>query len=102
MSIDITYFVLDILQVVISRSPYYISFERMCLTVDSCTITLKEWFSTNGMCQNLMCWPKCVNFMQSGPEVIKLFSCSTQLSMKFIMLINVKMPTTVDILIFLA
>ena len=33
MSIDITYFVLDILQVVISRSAYYISFERMCLTV---------------------------------------------------------------------
>ena len=28
-----------------------------------------------------------------GPEVIKLCSCSTQLSMKFIMLINVKMPT---------
>ena len=33
MSIDITYFVLDILQVVISRSTYYIWFERMCLTV---------------------------------------------------------------------
>ena len=32
MSIDIAYFVLDILQVVISRSTYYISFERMCLT----------------------------------------------------------------------
>ena len=28
----------------------------------------------------------------SGTEVMKLFSCSTQLSMKFIMLINVKMP----------
>ena len=33
-----------------------------------------------------------------GSEVIKLFSCSTQLSMKFIMLINVKMPTIVGIL----
>ena len=31
----------------------------------------------------------------SGPGVIKLFSCSTQLSMKFIVLINVKMPTIV-------
>ena len=31
-----------------------------------------------------------------GPEVIKLFSCSTQMSIKFIMLINVKMPTTVE------
>ena len=34
----------------------------------------------------------------SGPEVIKLFSYSTQLSMKFILLINVKMPTIVGIL----
>ena len=37
-----------------------------------------------------------------GPEVIKPFSCSTQLSMKFIMLINVKMPTIVGILTFLS
>ena len=28
-----------------------------------------------------------------GPEVIELFSCSTQLVMKFILLIKVKMPT---------
>ena len=35
-----------------------------------------------------------------GTEVIKLFSCSTQLSRKFILLINVKMPTIVGILIF--
>ena len=35
-----------------------------------------------------------------GPEVIKLFSfsCSTQFSMKFSPLINVKMPTIVGIL----
>ena len=30
---------------------------------------------------------------KSGSGVIKLFSCSTQLSMKFIVPINVKMPT---------
>ena len=36
------------------------------------------------------------------PEVIKLFICSTQLSMKFIMLINVKMPTLVCILTFVS
>ena len=35
-----------------------------------------------------------------GPEVIKLFSCSTQLSTKFFLLINVKMPTIVGILTF--
>ena len=31
--------------------------------------------------------------VQSGPEVIKLFSCSTQLSMKFVLLINFKLLT---------
>ena len=34
------------------------------------------------------------------PEVIKHFPCSTQLSMKFILLINVKKPTVVGILTF--
>ena len=34
-------------------------------------------------------------------EVKKLFSCSTQLSMKFILLMNVKLPTIVGILIFM-
>ena len=38
----------------------------------------------------------------SGPEVIKLFSCSTQLCMKIFMLINVKMPTIVGILTFMS
>ena len=37
-----------------------------------------------------------------GPEVIKLFSCSTQLSMKFFLLITVKMPTIVGILTFMS
>ena len=38
---------------------------------------------------------------ESGPKV-KLFSCSTQLSMKFSLLINMKMPTIVGIFILLA
>ena len=37
----------------------------------------------------------------TGPEVIKPFLCSTQLSMKFFLLINVKMPTIVGILTFM-
>ena len=37
-----------------------------------------------------------------GPKVIKLFSCSTQLSTKFILLISVKMPTIVGILTFIS
>ena len=40
--------------------------------------------------------------ISSWLEVIKLFSCSTQLRMKFFMLINVKMPTIVGILTFVS
>ena len=36
-----------------------------------------------------------------GPLIIKHFSCSTKLSMKFIALINVKIPTKVGILILI-
>ena len=43
-----------------------------------------------------------MNGQQSGPEVIKLFSCSAQVSMKFFLLINVKMPTIVGILTFIS
>ena len=39
--------------------------------------------------------------VEPGPKVIKK-SCSTQLSMKFILLINVKMPTIVVILTFIS
>ena len=37
----------------------------------------------------------------SGTEILKLFSCSTEMSMKFIMLINVEMSRIVGILIFM-
>ena len=40
-------------------------------------------------------------YVRPCPEVIKLFSYSTQLSTKFILLINVKMPTLVGILTFI-
>ena len=39
---------------------------------------------------------------RTGPKVIKLFSCWTQMSTKFIPLINVKMPTIVGILTFIS
>ena len=39
---------------------------------------------------------------QRRTEVIKHFTCSTQLSTKFILLINVKMPTIVGILTFIS
>ena len=40
--------------------------------------------------------------IKPGPEVIKLFSCSTQLSMKVFLLINVEMPTVVGISTFMS
>ena len=40
--------------------------------------------------------------LEARPEVIKRFSYSAQLSMKFILLINVKMPTIVGILTFIS
>ena len=39
---------------------------------------------------------------RTGHEVLKLFSYSTQLSTKFILLINVKMSTIVGILTFIS
>ena len=46
-------------------------------------------------------WVKQFGF-RSGPGVIKLFPCSTQLGTKIILLINVKMPTIVGILTFMS
>ena len=42
------------------------------------------------------------NSLDPGPEVIKLFPCSTQLSTEFILLISAKMPTIVGILTFIS
>ena len=41
---------------------------------------------------------RCRVIYRPGLEVINVFSCSTTMSMKFIMLMNVKMPTSVGIL----
>ena len=35
-------------------------------------------------------------------EVIKLFSCSTKVGIKFFLLVNIRMPTIVSILIFMS
>ena len=51
-----------------------------------------------------MCTKKPYDYppIRIGLEVIKLFSCSTQLSTKFILLINVKMPLNNGILTFIS
>ena len=40
--------------------------------------------------------------LKSGPGVIIILSCSTQLSLKFILLANVKMPISIGILTFMS
>ena len=42
------------------------------------------------------------NTLKPSSEVIQHYSCSTQLSMKFSLLINMKMPTVVGIFIFIS
>ena len=42
------------------------------------------------------------NFKLLGHKVIKLFSCSTQLSKKLVLLINVKMQAIVGIITFIS
>ena len=42
------------------------------------------------------------NCIYPGPEVLKLFAYKSQLSIKFILLVNVKMPTIVGILTFIS
>ena len=65
----------------------------MFLYLSGITITIraKQLRSKSG---TTICWP--------DPEVIEHFSYSTQLSTKFILLINVKMPTIVGILTFIS
>ena len=61
-------------------------------------------FSCNvciGGSQSICIFLKKIMEVRHGLEVIELFSCSPQLSMKFFMLINVKMPTVVGILTFI-
>ena len=43
-----------------------------------------------------------LTIQSTGHKFIKLFSCSAQLRLKFIVLINVKMPTIVGILTFIS
>ena len=48
--------------------------------------------------QELQCAVTMVSFDTPGPEVMKLFSCSTLLSMKFKILIDIKIAT-IDIML---
>ena len=61
----------------------------MCLIIGSCM--------ANSVDPDLHCLPG-----PRGYKVIKLFSYSSQLSMKFSLLINMKMPTIVGIFIFIS
>ena len=54
------------------------------------------------MVSNLDAWVLKRLKTRTGPEVIKLFSCSTQLSMKFQLLIKTKIPTTEEVSFFMS
>ena len=57
-------------------------------------------YNNNSMSQTI--WRLNIEIETPDSEVIKLLSCSTQLSMEFILLIYVKMPTIVGILTFIS
>ena len=67
------------------------------LNIVSLTVNIKEKILFNIVLPNTM-----VNSVDPGPKVIKLFSCSAQLCMKYFQLINVKMLTIVGILTFMS
>ena len=68
-------------------------------TFNCCFHILQHFIQVLTVCQRIY---NCAWMCKPGPEVIKLFSCSTQLSTRFILLINVKMPTVVGILTFIS
>ena len=59
---------------------------------------LLTWYGHIAMFVFSPCFSKGELLLLPGPEVIKLFPFSTQVSMNFFLLINVKMPTIVGIL----
>ena len=76
------------------KSSHFFGKKNISTTDFLCTKSLNE-FLTNELLQ-------CFKQLGPCPEVIKLVSCSTQLSMKFFLLISVEMPTTVGISTFMS
>ena len=72
----------------------------MCSSTAVDSRNLKNTSKSLSLCKRTEHWH--IFYISPGPEVIKLFPCSTQLSMKFFPLINVKMPTIVGILTFMS
>ena len=86
----------DLGRKVTNKQTKFVNFCSLLITFSNFFFFLySAWLSLKHHCTG-ECWS------WPGPEAIKLFSCSTQLSMKFIMLINVKMPTIVGILTFIS
>ena len=65
-------------------------------------IFLKQLHNISQIIQPLLLKEAAIVCQKTGPEVINLFSYSTQLSMNLFQLINVKMPTIVGILTFMS
>ena len=74
----------------------------ICKFLLSCQVRSKMRDMISFICHQL--WHEHLSSFRFSPrpEVIKLFSCSTQLSIKFFLLINIKMPIIVGILRFMS
>ena len=85
---------------------YNVKFYSIFLEMEPCLIEVKENIFTSQRYLKMLTFiskqitlkRKTKKQLKSGPGVIKLFSSPTQLSKKFIPLINVKIPTIVGIL----
>ena len=69
-------------------------------TMDHDNVSPKKELKINGEYRRVTC--QVHTYLRSDPEVIQLFLCINQLSTNSILLINVKMPTTVGILTFIS
>ena len=88
------------------HSAILLTFIKLPFVIKTFVLSIFEWLLKTGFTVQYV---KRCNFVfrfsmfgSPGPEVINFFPCSTQLSTKFILLINVKMPTSVGILTFIS
>ena len=68
----------------------------LCLFCHYLFLTSPSFGSSGGLYLVIVTFPGYI------PEVLKLFSCSAQLSMKFALLINMKIPTIIGIFVFIS
>ena len=71
-------------------------------SLEDCSVRNKRNEKKRENLKQRKCNSKVKTVQAPGPEAIKHFPCSTQLSKKFILLINMKMPTIVGVFTFIS